>query len=178
MQLNLNSLSAKLYRWFYTTSQMPQSLCPYFWKLVLMWVLILPYSLISIPTLIIRRFQPDAKYSTISRFVVSLVVWFIIFILLCMLIAVFAPFFIGLPKLSDDLYLLLFTLGSACWLVTIVYGSGSLFMWAKEKWINRNIKYDEHGNPIWEPTKERQPSIITEFVKASYNKYCPKIDWK
>ncbi len=31
MNLNINSKTAKLYRWFYATNEMPQSLCPYFW---------------------------------------------------------------------------------------------------------------------------------------------------
>ena len=39
--------------------------------------------------------------------------------------------------------------------------------------------YDENGN--WIPYEDRltgkRPNIILEFIKAKYNKYCPKIDW-
>ena len=52
MKLNINSTSAQLYRWFYATTTMPQSLCPYFWKLVIMWLLILPYSILSLPVIL------------------------------------------------------------------------------------------------------------------------------
>ena len=31
MKLNSNSVTARLYRWFYMNDQMPKSLCPYFW---------------------------------------------------------------------------------------------------------------------------------------------------
>jgi hypothetical protein len=64
------------------------------------------------------------------------------------------------------------------WGVTIIFSVAGLFKWTKEKLENRHIKYDEDGYRIWDPVKEKQPSIIKEFVKAKYNKYCPKIDWK
>jgi hypothetical protein len=52
MELNLNSLTAKLYRWFYNQYEMPNSLCPYFWKMIIMYVFIIPYSIISLPQII------------------------------------------------------------------------------------------------------------------------------
>jgi hypothetical protein len=45
----------------------------------------------------------------------------------------------------------------------------------QREWI-----WDENGdnirNPDYVPYEEKQ-SIIIEFIKAKYNKYCPKIDW-
>jgi acyl-homoserine lactone acylase PvdQ len=61
MKLNINSTSAQLYRWFYATEQMPQSLCPYFWKLVLMWVFILPYTILSLPVILMDLKDPDRR---------------------------------------------------------------------------------------------------------------------
>jgi hypothetical protein len=37
MEINYNSTSARIYREFYNTKRMPESLCPYFWKLVFAW---------------------------------------------------------------------------------------------------------------------------------------------
>jgi hypothetical protein len=31
-------------------------------------------------------------------------------------------------------------------------------------------------NPNYEPY-EKKPNIIIEFIKAKYNRYCPKIEW-
>ena len=70
------------------------------------------------------------------------------------------------------------TAGFIGWGVTIVLGAAALTKWAKEKWENRHVRYDKDGYRIWTPVEPKQPSIIVEFVKAKYNKYCPKIDWK
>ena len=36
---------------------------------------------------------------------------------------------------------------------------------------------DYVSNPDYVPYEEK-PNIFIEFIKAKYNKYCPKIDWK
>jgi len=53
MKLKTSSLSAKLYRYFYETEKMPKSLCPYFWKLVVAYLLILPLEIIGLPYTIV-----------------------------------------------------------------------------------------------------------------------------
>jgi hypothetical protein len=174
MKLNINSLSARLYRWFYATSQMPQSLCPYFWKLVLMWAFILPYSIISLPIILMDRKDPERR--TIGeRAGMGFIVWFILFMLCCMLS------WVGLiwktPE-KDTFFVFTITLGFIGWVIAIFVGGIELFKRSKEKWENRHIKYDEHGYRIWTSPKPKQDSIIVAFVKAKYNKYCPKIDWK
>jgi predicted membrane protein len=39
------------------------------------------------------------------------------------------------------------------------------------KYLVDKNKYERMENP-------KSNSIVTEFVKAKYNKYCPKIDWE
>lgn len=78
---------------------------------------------------------------------------------------------------KDTLWFHVLGVGFIGWLATIVFGAIFLFKWTKQKWENRNVKYDEDGYRIWTKPEVKQPSIITEFVKAKYNKYCPKIDW-
>jgi len=57
MQLNLNSSSivARLYQWFYSTKTMPTSILLYFLHLSLMSVLIIPYFIITIPSILAGR---------------------------------------------------------------------------------------------------------------------------
>jgi hypothetical protein len=174
MQLNINSRTAKLYRWFYANSKMPQSLCPYFWKLVLMWFFILPYTILSLPIILMDRKDPENR-TTGERAGMGFIVWFILGMLICMISWIGIFFF---EPVKDSAWLHMLVAGGIGWVFSIVIGGIQLFKWSKEKWENRNVKYDKDGYRIWEPIKQKEPSIITEFVKAKYNKYCPKIDWK
>lgn len=174
MKLNINSVSARLYRWFYATSVMPESLCPYFWKLALMWVFILPYTILSLPTMAMDFKDPSEHRSTGERVGVGLIMWFFIGMITSMLS------WIGLiwvTPTKDSVFLHMLVIGFIGWGVTIILGLVALFKWSMEKWKQRGIKYDKDGYRIWH-TEPKQSSIITEFVKAKYNKYCPKIDWK
>lgn len=171
MKLNINSVSARLYRWFYATSVMPQSLCPYFWKLILMWVFILPYTILSLPCILIDLKESDYK-TTGERAGVGLIMWFIIGMITCMLSWI-GLFFVTPTK--ESLFINMLFIGGIGWMFAIIIGCVALFKWIKEKWENRHIRYDENGRRIWEP---KQSSIVAEFIKAKYNKYCPKIDWK
>jgi len=176
MKLNINSISARLYRWFYSTSQMPQSLCPYFWKLVLMWFFIVPYTIISLPCILMDLKDPDHK-TTGERAGVGAIMWFILSMLFCMMSWI-GVFFI--EPVKDTLWFHMLGAGFIGWLTAIVLGSMLAIKWFIENRRERKyrrIKYDEDGYRIWEEPKEKQPSIITEFIKAKYNKYCPKIDW-
>lgn len=173
MKLNINSVSARLYRWFYATAKMPQSLCPYFWKLVLMWVFILPYTILSLPVILMDLKDPDSR-TTGERPGIGAIIWFILGMTICMLS--WLGLFFVLPT-KDSIYMHMLTAGGIGWLFTIVIGGIALFKWAKEKWENRNVKYDENGYRIWTRPEPKQDSILVSFVKAKYNKYCPKIDW-
>ena len=174
MQLNINSRTAQLYRWFYANSKMPQSLCPYFWKLVLMWFFILPYTILSLPIILMDLRDPERR-TTGERAGMGFIIWFILGMLICMISWIGVFFF---EPVKDSAWLHMLVAGGIGWLATIIFGGIALFKWSKEKWENRNVKYDKDGYRIWEPVKQKEPSIITEFVKAKYNKYCPKIDWK
>ena len=175
MQLNINSKTAQLYRWFYSTAKMPQSLCPYFWKLAVMWLAILPYVILSIPVIAKERLDPSETHKTGERIGISLMIYFILFMLISMITAL-GIFFVMPAK--DSAYFNMVIAGCLGWVVSIVIGSIEFSKWVKVKWENRHVRYDEDGYRIWEPVKEKEPNIIKEFVKAKYNKYCPKIDWK
>jgi len=173
MKLNINSTSAQLYRWFYATPTMPQSLCPYFWKLVIMWLLILPYSIISLP--IILMDLKDPEYRTMGERVgMGFILWFCLGMLGSILFSI-SLFWYIFPQ--NTLGWNLQITGIILLAVAIVVGSTFGILLLIEKYKKSKIKYDEDGYRIWHDPKEKESSIIVEFIKASYNKYCPKIDW-
>lgn len=173
MKLNFNSPISKTYRWFYATDQMPQNLCPYFWKLVLMWILIVPYVILSLPYLI--AYKKDKGNSVAEKPGSGLMIWVALGMVAAMLFS-FSLFWTVFPK--DSFLQQMQILGVVLWLVAVVLVAYQGILWIKEKYKESKIKYDENGRRIWRPVEEKSPSIIKEFIKAKYNKYCPKIDWK
>lgn len=181
MKLNKNSISARLYRWFYITESMPSNLCPYFWKLVAMWILIVPASLISAPILIANRGDKINEWT--PRITGGLLLYGVAFILFLMFFAPISYIYYGWIKN----YIQWQTGGVLAWMVTIlaliIIGTFELYnrrKAAKERKLYKFI-WDEEGNYIENPEyrePEEKTYIIREFIKAKYNRYCPKIDWK
>ena len=177
MKLNSNSISSKLYRWFYGTNVLPNNLCPYFWKLVLAWLVLIPYSLVCLPVIIMEIKDKDYRYhdnSTGKRIGYSILLYFILFCIGCML-SLIASFFVTPEETS--FYMFTATLGACIWIIAIgvvlLEGVSEL----KKRNLKRKRKYDKNGRRIWSEPKEEKTYLVVEFVKAKYNKYCPKIDW-
>lgn len=181
MNLNFNSLSARLYRWFYNKEVMPDNLCPYFWKLVLMWLLILPYVGLTLPVQITTKFRQKSISETIAYTTIFTIITFLSGVILILPIYMI----IGSGNRMIDTFLP----GSLiAWGAILSFGLVSFIAYLVEKYKERkngNKMYDEYGEVfygydssgfrIYYPTKK--PNILFEFVKAKYNKYCPKITW-
>jgi hypothetical protein len=177
MKLNSNSISSKLYRWFYGTNDLPNNLCPYFWKLVLAWLVIVPYSLVCLPMIVLELIDKGYKYSdnsTGKRIGMSTIVYFILFVISSM-VSFICVFFVSPEK--DSFYLSLSALGAMIWVIAIVIGVIEGYKVFTEWNYRRKIKYDENGYRILNPPKQEKTYLVVEFAKAKYNKYCPKIDW-
>jgi len=177
MKLNSNSISSKLYRWFYGTNVLPNNLCPYFWKLVLAWLVLIPYSLVCLPSIIMELYDKDYRYhdvSTSKRIGIGAICYFAVFLIFCMLSSI--GWFFVLPT-KESFYQFTGTLGFCLWFGLIVVGILEGVEILKERNRTRKIKYDENGRRIWNQPKEEKTYLIVEFTKAKYNKYCPKIDW-
>ena len=180
MTLNTNSLNAKLYCWFYgkTAYHLPNNLCPYFWKLILAWLLLVPYALFCTLYILTNEiFNPkyeNGDHKTGERFGISLLLNGII-IMLFLMINVVVWFFVDYTPKS--IFSELLGPGAMLWVVAIgfgiYYGIKALHEYIKEKRIPR----DENGYRIYPEYKEKKPNLIVEFAKAKYGKYCPKIDW-
>jgi hypothetical protein len=177
MKLNSNSISSKLYRWFYGTNDLPNNLCPYFWKLVFAWFIVIPYSLFCVPFILMELFDKNYKFtdnSTGKRIGYSLLTYSLLFFVGCMLSSI-VWFFIQPEK--GSFYNFMGALGFLLWVASIIIGVVEGYKAYKEWNYNRKIKYDENGYRIWNQPKEEKTYLVVEFVKAKYNKYCPKIEW-
>ena len=179
MKLNQNSIPAKLYRWFYGASEMPKSLCPYFWKVAIVYLFIVPFFLFTAPHNLVS-FKDSSRDGFGERIAVSLMLWIFLAFVISML-SVFGLFW-AMPK-RDSFYFFSVTSGVICWIAAVVFGSIELYKHLKEKKAERDYRkknYDTNGN--WIPYEDRvyqkKPNIIVEMVKGTYNKYCPKIDWE
>lgn len=177
MKLNSNSISVKLYKWFYATNVLPTNLCPYFWKLVFAWFIVIPYSLFCLPVILMELFDKTYEVtdnSTGKRIGYSSLTYFFLFLVGCMLSSI-GWFFIQPEK--DSFYGFMGSLGFCLWgtgiVIGILEGVKALKKWNR----TRKIKYDVNGRRIWNQPKEEKTYLVVEFVKAKYNKYCPKIEW-
>ena len=162
MKLNKNSISAKLFRWFYGTSERPTNLCPYFWKLVMAYVFAIPLFIIPLPYVIIEK--SSSIESLNSRIWGGFVCWVILFLLITALTPIML--FWHTP-VKDSLLETLIEIGVFTWITGLIIG----IMWFIHH-LGEKIK--ERRNL---PKEEKRSNIIVEMVKATYYKYCPKIDW-
>ena len=181
MKLDLNSVNAKLYRWFYATQSMPQSLCPYFWKLLIAWTFCVPYAIITAP--IRNKLSYYSEWENGAQKIgVSIMLWGMIGMVISMVYSItslwgFYPdkSFLGtIQRFGVATFIILFFIG-------LIFGIIILFKFYFDK------KRDNRRKTIWSSSEQDYilnpdyrgdtPNLLIEFIKAKYNKYCPKIDW-
>ena len=184
MELNTNGVSARLYRWFYVTDRMPESLCPYFWKLVIAYTFLVPFAILNFP---IFLFMPqDSVENTTQRLFAGAFLWVVLLLAIEMVVGPISAIFTGF--LHDGSFLAHIQAGGFLTLfvvivISLVSGIIYLIQLRKDKRRRKQLEYiwNDEGdfvpNPDYVP-HVKKPNIIVEFIKATYNKYCPKIDWK
>ena len=178
MKLNQNSVSVKLYKWFYGVSEyqgLPNNLCPFFWRVVLMYLTFIPYVLFSIPVVVYDLF--DTQYSngdrkTGERLGVSVGIYIGLFVITSMITSIVGLFTHIDPKSFWEFCQLT---GCIVWFGLIVFGVIEGVKYLREYSTTDKSYYSETENK-W-VYKKTTVNLTTEFIKAKYNKYCPKIDW-
>lgn len=170
MILDKNSITARLYRWFYATNEMPKSLCPYAWRLLFMWIAIIPFYLVTLPS---RIFDDSKDTSPVKRVMVSVLIFTILYVVFSMLFFLIMAIFFNNTSISEFMFVTS-SIGFFGWFTLVVIGLVKLVDYISDKIsdINYNIKHKKTR------TKSKTPSVTVEFIKAIYNKYCPKIDWE
>ena len=168
MELNRNSISARVYREVYNTRHMPESLCPYFWKLVLAYPLIVVLLPLLIPTWITLKLSGDESDAPIgAKAVMGAILYgfgFMIF-----MIGVFISSFWITYYIKTTMYQFYICGG----FITLILGVAGGYLLVKSLIVNRKYKRKFNNEYV-----EEKPNLIVEFVKSKYNKYCPKITWK
>lgn len=184
MKINTSSVSTQLYMWFYGISErkLPTNLCPYFWKLVLMSLLIIPYSIFCLPVIIMELVmkilnKEEFRNETWERVGYSLVIYLVLIGLSSLVISI-TLFWNTYSHKTDPLMYNLSIAGTLLWGLSILIGSYHVLRgigeWIFNWFSNKNVKYDEGGYRIY---REPKVNIVKEFVKAKYHKYCPRIEW-
>jgi hypothetical protein len=177
MELNYNSLSARVYRNFYEKSHMPESLCPYFWKLVAAWPLTILLSPLLIPFWIVDKLSGGDNESVPfpAQVLISLLMYGAVFCVFCLGVTFSS---IWITHYQGTCWYAWYISGFIIMFVALVGSAVFLISKLKDRRRQKRLesRYDENGNYL--PTEEEKPNILVEFIRAKYNKYCPKINWK
>jgi hypothetical protein len=140
-----------------------------------MYITIIPYVLFSIPVVVYDLFDKhyeNGDRSTGERMGVSVGVYFGLFAVTSLITAI-VGFFIHIePKSFWELSQLT---GYCIWLVLIAIGIIEGVRYLREYSTKDESYYDESQDK-W-VVKKAKVNMTAEFIKAKYNKYCPKIDW-
>jgi len=157
MKASTNSWHARLYNWTYA-SELPSNLCPYFWKIIIGILWFIPSVILSIPVIVLDKIEKSTiPFEPQERNILGFAIW------LCLLGCTIA--LIGVITMLGAV------LGLTAWnglsmaiALLICVAVPVLFI----MWLIKRKEYNF----------EKKPNIFTEFFKAKYNNYCPKIDWK
>lgn len=161
MKLNLNSWYVWIYRSSYdlTVYDLPNNLCPFFWKLVLA-IIMLPLSWIG-HLFNIGRVQTKAL---VVGSAISVLIMISGMVAACQDNVKHITLKIALKYYAIGSFYLVLVAVALGIVILVLCGIGHICEYIKDKWQDRSYK-------------ESKPSIITTFIKAKYNKYCPKIEW-
>lgn len=159
MKARTTSLHAKLYK-FTFSNDLPHNLCPYFWKLVWSLVVLIPNFILQLPYLIINIFSKHKEKDCGDRIIGGIAIYFLVAIILLYTISSYQWF---LAMFNCYYYNREFA--NVGWILNFSIVIGIIYYIIRKK-------IDESRSV------EKNPNIITEFVKAKYNKYCPQIDWE
>lgn len=140
-----------------------------------MYLTIIPYTLFSIPVVVYDLF--DKQYDngdrkTGERLGVSVGVYIALFVLAALISAI-AAIFLKVDK--GSLFEFLVVGGCLFWAGLTVIGVIEGVKYLRE-YSTTNESFYDHQQERW-VTKKTKVNMTTEFIKAKYNKYCPKIDW-
>lgn len=156
MEINKNNWHAKFYYWTYKNH--PNSLCPYFWKLILAFVL-LPLTFVGY---LIPTFREDEDNVLSVYFAVTVLFWILLGFGWETGNNMFETYHIFLSTFLGFL-ILLFGIAVA---LTVLFGIGYFFA----EWLPEHIYKNRREEP--------KTNLIKERIKAFKGKYCPKITWR
>lgn len=163
MKLNKNSISSKVYKYFYNKKTLPDNLCPYFWKLVLAYLITIIFAPFHVIPLCSKQYREDFKENLFFTIQILIVIFIIS--------AIFNPLLLiwTIPT-KQSLLSTYISIGIAVD-GTIIF---ILFCYFITKLIDL-IKSISYKRVVTD--KVKTDNILISFIKAKYNKYCPQIEW-
>ena len=195
MKISISKVSwhANFYKWFYQVWILPTSLCPYFWKLLLALILIIPVFSMSLPIYIYNIFKKEDNrlinddFNHLLRCCMGVV---------CYLLVVFLSR--GALFIYHYFTGMFYSIGEfTCFVVTIclflgvllvilfsrIINSSTIRQDRREiKWLNANPEKDIFDYEIYYRSRKRwyhaKNWLLVKMVVAIYTKVCPLIEWK
>lgn len=155
------SWHSKLYKLTYGKySYLPTNLCPYFWKIILASILFIPFTAICLPVILFEKIIKNDAPLIDDGYLDSPIIF---------------------VSFGVDIGLLLVTCMIAIWFVqsdALIAGAGVGYFIILAIGVVKLIELLKRNKKNSTLQIEETPNIFVEFIKAKYNRYCPKIDWK
>lgn len=167
-KIDAQGFSAKFYLWYTLKYSLPKGYCNFFWTLVLAYVLIIPYIILSLPAIIVayfsKDFESDCFNKTIDRVFFGILFYLFLFIIFIL--------FLGIMFICDKIPEKSFWVefgkaGITLWLVVITILIGGCIQALGKYSAKKRKKVD----------KVKNGNAIVGTFKAIYKKYCPQIEW-
>jgi hypothetical protein len=177
MKLKKSSYTSRLYRWFYDENKMPNNLCPYFWKVVAMYVLILPTVVFGLPWMLWDSYE-FKKANIVSKMAVGAFMWIGLFCALTPLVSL-ASLFTTFAKHSflDSMAFLGCMVMAIAVIVGLVWYGMKLHTDYENRQYEALVIRDEYGYIIGRKPRPEKKWMIIEYIKAVYEKQCPSVEW-
>jgi hypothetical protein len=174
---------ARMYMKFFMTRTLPVNLCPYWWSVVYMAVVAVPFILLQWPYSVLNKVmkhEPFAFRSREERFVfsfLSLLTQFVIFVVGYEIIYL-SPAEWAMIKFVSSVAVTFILISTIYYIVNYIKNSRPKV----DKYLRDNNGYilrDDHYNPVMNPAyKESLNNIIISYLKGIYNRTCPHINWQ
>lgn len=172
INLYTHSISAKLYRWFYLESEMPQNLCAYFWKLVLGFVFSTPLFVLTLPTIVTNFISKNSEIKSFSeRIAYSLTLWIVAAGIFSLAVALIT-FPQGILDTSNP-FLLPQLVGYFLIVSSLIWG----ILWIAKFITNRVETNSFSAGEIENKSSVNRNILIVDYIKSKYLKHCPRINW-
>lgn len=167
-KIDAQGFSAKFYLWYTLKYSLPKGYCNFFWTLVLAYVLIIPYLILSLPAIIVAYFSKEFERECFSKTIDRAFFGVLFYLFLFMIFVLFLGIMFVCSKLPEKSIWMEFGKAGIClWLVVIscLIGAGVQALNKNRAKKRKNSNKVNNGNPI-----------VGTF-KAIYKKYCPQIEW-
>lgn len=168
MEINLSkkSVISRLYRWYYPENSLPSSYCPYFWNMIIMFIMIIPitaYCLLASPIIRLVLEEKLYNHNPLERMAKATVVNILLIMPFSVLYGSIYGSFVGFYKESPN------SLNFVIWL----FGNAVITTLVLTTIVYLGLTAGERRN-----TRRREEWPIVTYLKAIKNKICPTINWK